>query len=328
MNKNPPVTQSKSAWNGLSVGGIDTRRVSASARWNWFWAVMPPSDPALILQLSAIPDTLPALPRLRNLEASIQTLPTGPVFYIRLKDHSQIEPFESLCRDVLDAGEQANTESDALERAIGRTFRWQYLLRGGRPGLLSEEEQKGLIGEIEILKLLIDSLDAKTALLAWIGPSGAPKDFELQGHCIEVKARRVAAYPKVKISNEHQLADVPGRRLWLSVLSVDKASAPQGQTLADYVRDVAATLREQDPSTLLDLDMRLADTGFDSLHDYSPWRWTTSPPEFYAVHDDFPRIVPPLSAGVENVAYSISLTECRKFRSDWESLKQQLINKD
>ena len=33
-------------WSGLEAGKVDTRRVSASARWNWFWAVMPRADVA------------------------------------------------------------------------------------------------------------------------------------------------------------------------------------------------------------------------------------------------------------------------------------------
>jgi hypothetical protein len=73
------------------------------------------------------------------------------------------------------AGELAETEAEALERAIGRTFRWHYLLRGGKPKVLSEEAQTGLVGEIEVLKLLIATLGAKPALAGWTGPSGAPK---------------------------------------------------------------------------------------------------------------------------------------------------------
>ncbi len=139
-----------------------------------------------------------------------------------------MELFETLCRDVMAAGEIAETEAEALDRALGRTFRWHYLLRGGKLEVLSEEAQKGLIGEIEILKLLIDNLGAKPALTAWMGPSGAPKDFELKADCIEVKARRGASQPAVKITNEHQLADVPNRRLWLAILAVDKVQSPHG----------------------------------------------------------------------------------------------------
>ena len=175
-------------WTGLVAGKVDTRRVDAKGRWSFFWAVMPRADVALVLQLAELPKPVPDLPKLRNLEIRFQTLPGGPILYIRLKDNAQMELFETLCRDVVAAAELAATEPEALERSIGRTFRWHYLLRGGRAEVLSEEAQKGLIGEIEVLKRLIAGIGAKPALMAWTGPSGAPKDFELREDCIEVKA--------------------------------------------------------------------------------------------------------------------------------------------
>ena len=90
-------------WSDLEAGKVDTRRVSASARWNWFWAVMPRADVALVLQLDDLPNPTPDLPKLRNLEIRFQTLPGGPILYIRLKDNAQLELFETLCRDVMAA---------------------------------------------------------------------------------------------------------------------------------------------------------------------------------------------------------------------------------
>lgn len=311
-------------WSGLEAGKVDTRRVSASARWNWFWAVMPRADVALVLRLSDLPNPAPDLPKLRSLEVRFQTLPGGPILYIRLKDNAQLELFETLCRDVMAAGELAETEAEALERAIGRTFRWHYLLRGGKLEMLSEEAQKGLIGEIEVLKLLIGTVGAKAALAAWTGPSGAPKDFELKADCIEVKARRGASQPFVKITNEHQLADVPDRRLWLAVLTVDKVQPPHGHTLTEYVSQVTELLERTEPSAIMDWDLHLADAGFDSLHDYSAWQWIVSVPVFHAVTENFPRIAAPVPLGVSSVSYALALSACTPFQTDWNVVREPL----
>ncbi|RBL71318.1 PD-(D/E)XK motif protein [Pseudomonas sp. MWU13-2625] len=313
-------------WSGLEAGRVDTRRVSASARWSWFWAVMPRTDAALLLQLGSLPEPTPDLPKLRNIKVQFQTLPGGPILYIRLKDASQLELFETLCRDVMASSELASTEAEALERAIGRTFRWHYLLRGGRPDVLSEEAQKGLLGEIEVLKLLISSLGAKAALAAWTGPSGAPKDFELKVGCIEVKARREASRPFVSIANEHQLADVPGRHLWLGVLSVDRVQLPQGLTLADHITEVTELLERTEPSARMDWDLHLSDAGYDVLHDYSPWRWVVSHPEFHHVADDFPRITAPVPLGVSDVNYTLALSACAPFKTDWDTVRSTLLS--
>lgn len=315
-------------WSGLEAGKVDTRRVAAAARWNWFWAVMPRADVALVLQLTSLPKPAPDLPKLRNLEIRFQTLPGGPILYIRLKDNAQLELFETLCRDVVAAGELAETEADALERTIGRTFRWHYLLRGGKPDVLSEEAQKGLIGEIAVLKLLIATVGAKQALVAWTGPSGAPKDFELNADCVEVKARRGASQPFVKITSEHQLADVPERRLWLGVLAVDKVQAPHGQTLTERVDEVTELLEQTEPSAIMDWDLHLADAGYDAMHDYSAWRWIVSLPEFHAVTEEFPRIAAPVPLGLAGVTYSLALSACAPFRTDWDIVRSNLIEKD
>jgi hypothetical protein len=314
-------------WAGLEAGKIDTRRVDAKGRWNFFWAVMPRADVALVLQLKDLPDPLPDLPKLKNLEIRFQTLPGGPILYIRLMDGAQLELFEVLCRDVVAAGEKAGAEPEALERAIGRTFRWHYLLRGGKPDVLSEEEQKGLIGELNVLKRLIAGLGPKSALSAWTGPSGAPKDFELKSDCIEVKARRGAAEPYVKISNEHQLAEVPDRRLWLAVLTVDKVQKPHGRTLTELVEEVSRLVEASEPSAILDWDLHLANAGYDPLHDYSAWRWIVSEPKFHAVTRSFPRLTAPVPLGVSDVTYALSLGACEPFVVETEVVEAGLFER-
>jgi hypothetical protein len=322
------VIPNDTPWSGLEAGKIDTRRVDASANWNWFWAVLPRADVALVLKLSSLPEPLPDLPNLKNLEIRFQTLPGGPILYIRLKDNAQLELFETLCRDVMASAELAETEAGALDRAIARTFRWHYLLRGGKQEALAEEAQKGLIGEIEVLKLLISTVGTTPALAAWTGPSGAPKDFELKADCIEVKARRGASQPFVKIANEYQLADVPGRRLWLGVLAVDKVHAPHGRTLTEYVTEVTDHLQQMEPHAITSWDLHLADAGFDTAHDYSAWRWIVSKPDFYVVSSDFPRIVSPVPEGVGSVTYALSLSACAPFQTDWGNLHSNLVEED
>ena len=304
---------SDTPWTGLEAGKIDTRRVNAHGKWDFFWAVMPRADVALVLQLAALPSPLPDLPKLQNLDMAFQTLPGGPILFVRLRDSSQLALFETLCRDIVAATADATTEAEALERTIGRTFRWLRLLRGGGLDVLSPDEQKGMIGELHVLKWLISGLGAKAAVTAWTGPSGAPKDFELPGDCIEVKARRAAAQPHVKISNEFQLADVPDRRIWLAVLAVDRVQPPLGRTLSEVVADLGGQILASDPGALMDWELHLADAGFDPAHDYSQWRWVTSEPEYHAVTETFPRIVVPVPQGVSSVSYALALSAIAPF---------------
>lgn len=185
-------------------------------------------------------------------------------------------------------GRSCRSRIDGCRKSDPSHFSLAQSAAGENSSILSDEEQKGLIGEIQVLKLLIAEMGAKSALSCWMGPSGAPKDFELPSDCIEVKARRAAAQPFVKISNEFQLADVPGRRLWLVVIAVDKVPDPLGETLMDVVSAIGAMIESDDQSAVMDWEVRVAEAGFDPDHDYSGSRWMVSEPEFYEVSEEFP----------------------------------------
>lgn len=314
---------SDSPWSDLKEDGIDSRRVDHAGKWSFFWAIMPGQDPALALVLDTPPAAAPGLPKLRSLETGFAFLSGGPTFYLRLKDHAQVELFETLCRDVISFTALATTEAEALTRAIARMCRWHYFLRGGRGGGLSEEEQKGLIGELVVLEWLSELIGPRAAIMAWTGPMGSPKDFELLRHCIEVKARRAAAQPYVRISNEFQLADVEGHRLWLSVLAVDKVTKPFGSSL-DVLVDRAASRFRGEADTELLWETAISASGYRVEDDYSEARWVDSDPAWHEVRDGFPRIDLPLRTGVGNLKYGIALAACAPFKVDLSEVSKAI----
>lgn len=125
----------------------------------------------------------------------------------------------------------------------------------------------------------------------------------------------------MKITSEHQLADVPERRLWLEVLAVDKVQPPYGQSLTEHVDDLTEQLERTEPSAIMDWELYLADAGYDAMHDCTAWRWIVSPPEFHAVADGFPRIAAPVPLGVACVTYALALSACAPFRTDWDVVR-------
>jgi hypothetical protein len=227
--------------------------------------------------------------------------------------------------DIIAASDGANDELEALRRVIQRTYRWHHLLEGGKLEALSEEAQKGLIGELQILDMLLDKMKPSDAIGAWTGPLGAPKDFELSANCIEVKARRGGSQPFVAISNEYQLADVLGSDVWLAVLSVEKAEAHKGLTLRDWVDALRARIVAQQPSALFDLERKLDALGYDATHDYSRWSWSIGPTRYHSVTSSFPRIAAPVISGVSQVKYSLSLEACESFAVDTETVLKRIF---
>ena len=312
-------------WDGLSAGGRDARRVSRIGRWDFFWGLADNNDPALLLRLSEEMVEHRPLPKIRSLDIRYVNADMGRMLVVRLKDRAQVEIFAVLCRDVVAASEQAKEAQGALRRAIGRTLRWHHLLRGGHAEGLSVEEQRGLVGELDFLQVLVNVRGPRAAIETWKGPEGAAKDFELTGLCVEVKARRGAARPHIQISSEDQLSSVDGAELVLRVCDVDASAKPEGLTLTDHVR-AADEILQSDLSAYAIWENALAATGFDHAHDYSERGWTVGKIHHYKVRPDFPRIVPPLTEGVGRVRYTVAIDSCMQFKLPDEEFATLLEN--
>jgi len=322
------MTKPENPWEGLSHGGVDARRVDPSARHDYFWVVGADSEPGLLLRLSEETEQVKPLPKMKSLELVYREVGGGRVLLLLLKDGEQRELFANLCRDIVRAGEEAISNQDALQRSVKRTLRWYHLLRGGRSDLLSLEEQRGLLGELQFLIRLIELIGARAAIEAWKGPFGAAKDFELDGCLIEVKARRGAAKPFVQISSEDQLADVDGSRLFLVVSPVDAAVKPNGQTLTDHVVILEKTFAAADPEAYQLWEEAIAAAGFDFDDDYTDRRWAVGKHLEFEVQGDFPRIVTPVPTGVSGVRYSISLDACAPYASASQDLDTLIVQRN
>jgi len=311
-------------WKDITPG--TARRVDRNGRHDFFWVRMPDQTPALVLQLSDDTEEYFPLPKLRNVGVFYRIVDGRKSYCITLSDRANIDLFETLCRDVVMAGEAAEDRKSALQRAVRRTTRWHHLLRGGGFGGLSLEEQRGLVGELAFLRELVAMIGPGPAVEAWRGPAESAKDFELPGIYFECKARRSAAHPKVRISSEAQLMDIEGARLFLRVQDVDTALQGDGLNLSAHVA-ATSQLFEDDIAAQDIWDQRLLETGYDPEEVEEKRTWHLGAVRVFEVSDGFPRITPPLSQGVEEVGYNIRLDACLGFEraTDLQELFREKI---
>lgn len=192
------------------------------------------------------------------------------------------------------------------------------MLKGGLDERLSNEEQKGLIGELRVLELvLLPRFSACDALEFWRGPEGAPKDFSIGNISIEAKAKRGAAQPYIAVTSENQLDEQGINRLFLAVTYIDEA-APELQnalTLTEYVERITNIAMANDAGSLGYLEGRLGEAGYSSEHDYSDQYWMIGKTRWYHVTGNFPRLSgSSMPDGLRKVTYSLDLSAC----DDWE----------
>lgn len=310
-------------WSGLSTGGKDSRRVDALGLWDWFWTIVPPNSPALALKLPFLPEQAKELPTLRGMQISIHATGDGALLLFKLQAPAEREVFKIFCRDVVDATKEAVSHLGALEAALSRTSRWHQLMRRGNNGLLSEEAQKGLMGEIGILEKLADRFGVEVAIDAWKGPYGSPKDFELGRTLLELKTKRLGARPFVKISSEFQLADVDAGKLYLGVTDINSATGSSGTTLTEMVEILTKRFSEHGSAQTIRFETALHEVGFDSTDDYSAFRWQTGTTAWYRVEGNFPRITS-APQGISDVTYSLALADCEPYLTDWTTITEEV----
>ncbi len=317
---------SEDPWAGIDPPaakvGISARRIAETGThaWGLYWGLDSHGHCLLILQHRSEHPPARRLPRLRGLLVEIQPTEdrSGERLVIRLTDGEQRELFRRFCLDVVDATRPSRTEEEAAERFLARTWRWHRLLRGGGDVRLSEEEQKGLVGELCVLEhRLIPALGPADAVLSWVGPNRAPKDFLIGRIGIESKAHSPHV-PRIRISSAGQLDAAGTARLFLHVVEVSDAPGHSSSVtvtdVASRVRDVVASL---DQSAAILFEERLGAAGLDWNDDYSDNPLLIGDAALYEVLEGFPRIVPPmLRPGVDDVEYSVALPRCESFRVD------------
>ena len=312
---------------------VAARRVDANLPWNFFWARS--VDGSVLLTLRHATGLAPTaqLPRLRDIEVTLSPPDESDtqLLVFKLLASNQRDIFQTLCEDIISAASQAESEAGAVSAALARTWRWHHLLRGGRGILLSPEEQKGLLGELFVLeRLLLPSIDASSAVTAWRGPMGAPKDFEIARVAIESKTRRGGATPSLSITSESQLDESGVDSLFLHVVELDEApmDGTQGVTLHDVAEGIRGRLLSLEPRSTGILETRLSAAGYRAEDDYSSHRWLEGATRIYLVSGGFPRITSgEIRSGVSNVRYSVSLADCDPFATSLNAVCNALTGR-
>ena len=323
MRRSDPWDGIRPPPDGRDLGGLLVRE---SQPHEMFRARDPAGRRVLLLVHDPVAIKGQSLPKLSGIEVvSRRRIDDGRgVLALHLESEDHAEIFGRLCDDIVETVASCEKEATAVRAFIVRTWKWHELLKGSRRAVLSGEDQLGLIGELHtLLHILAPTIGLKAAVGAWQGSSGAPKDFELPSACVECKARGASARAKVRITSEHQLADVPGCTLALLVhtFANDDRGSAGAVDLHGMVEAIRNAMRP-DAGHLLDrLNTKLDDAGYEAGHDYEV-RVIHRASEAYRVDKGFPRIVPgAYPEGPVEVSYDLPLPSIAAFGISGAELK-------
>lgn len=231
---------------------------------------------------------------------------------ILLADPAVADLFALMGADLVSEVERTDADGAAVERVLRRIALWRRFLQR-RGGLMTEEERRGLFGELHVLSIVMAADGTDAALEAWQGPVRKLHDFRFADGLVEVKSWRVESGARVHISQPDQIGVDPNRPLHLAAVQIS-VGGPAGHTL----RETAALLRSRMNGIQAQrFEELLAEYGYleaqaDEYHERMQVRGL----DVYEVRAGFPHVdVRSIPGGVVELRYGIELGALDQFRT-------------
>lgn len=222
--------------------------------------------------------------------------------------HGSLELFAAMVVDVVQAmsHESVADEQRLLRVFLGRIRAWQEFMRKGAQAL-SPETEIGLIGELTLLRAIIDSgVPPALAIESWVGPLDGIQDFVLGTGALEVKATLSAAGFPAKIGSLEQLDDSTRQPLFVAGTRLRQTDS--GQNLPEFVEAMRFEIKGEAEAERLLAERLLAAGYFDAHADRYPRRFALAGTRVLQVTEAFPRLTSgTVPAGIMSAKYEIDL---------------------
>jgi hypothetical protein len=226
------------------------------------------------------------------------------------KSAGSAELFAAMACDVvgaLDDAVAASADETKLLRVLtGRVGAWQEFMRKGTQ-VLGPEAEIGLIGELTLLRAIIDAgVPSTVAIESWVGPLDGIQDFKLGTGALEVKSTLSPSGFPAKIGSLEQLDDSTRQPLFVAGARLRQTTT--GQNLPEIVEAMRLSILGDAESERL-LTERLLAAGYIDAHaDRYPRRFEPAGIRVVEVAKDFPRLtLGNVPAGIMRTMYEIDL---------------------
>jgi hypothetical protein len=243
---------------------------------------------------------------------SIELLPNTTYLIMTLNDGEFNNLFDDLIVSLFNAIKDIQDVEVYSKVFIQTFYQWILFFSPANEDMLSKDMIKGLWGELVVLKELIevsDSYDINNVLSGWTGPYDQGHDFIYDDINIEVKTKHFKKV-FVSISSEHQLTIEAGKKLNLTVVSIDD-DLLNGCSLKLLVLKIKELIFERlgDFSIILKALLQKGVT-LQNIQEYDNYRF-----KLLTIHDydclkeGFPKIITTsLPSSLSNVKYDLNLT--------------------
>jgi hypothetical protein len=218
--------------------------------------------------------------------------------------------FEAMAQDLITLLADAlhEDEQTIADAVLARIRAWQDFMSYPRAGILSEDEEIGLYGEIVVLEQLLAALPDSAAVIdMWQGPLHGLHDFMLPVGALEAKATTSANGFRATIGSLEQLDLSIRSPIYLAAARL--AVSDGGSTLPQRVAQLRALLATRGGAAGQSFSARLLRAGYiDAFADRYTRHLIVSDLRWIEVSGDFPLLTAAsVPRGLVSARYVIDL---------------------
>jgi hypothetical protein len=238
------------------------------------------------------------------------SLPNLRLLALTRQEGARTDLFEAMAQDLIAllADARHEDEQTVADAVLARIRAWQDFMSYPRAGILSEDEEIGLHGELVVLEQLLAALpDTASVVDMWQGPLRGLHDFMLPVGALEVKSTTSVTGFRAQIGSLEQLDLSIRSPVYLAAARLAASNA--GLTLPQRVAQLRALLTPCGGQAAQSFSARLLRAGYvDAFADRYTRRLIVSDLRWFEVSADFPLLTAAsVPRGVVSARYVIDL---------------------
>lgn len=219
--------------------------------------------------------------------------------------------FNLVITDIIELLQTGISPNESVSRTLNK---WRQFWSGGQRRILTEDQMKGLFGELWFLLFWLLP-NGSSMINQWNGPSGSIHDFENESFSVEVKTTSSIRGHVHRINGIDQLDPPESGHLFFYSLRLRREQSA-ANSLPALVERIKSIIRTE--SIYLDqFERRLIQANYfqEFTEEYNEYRYRIIDERLYNINENFPRLTSALFQhgvpnGIERIEYDINLEIC------------------
>lgn len=236
---------------------------------------------------------------------------------IKLKNNNLLEIYLEFLENIIENIRFASNKTIVVNLILKKINIWIKFFKKKKFEGLSEEEIRGLIGELLFIKKFSANENFSTNILKWKGCENGLHDFDFKDKKAEIKT--FAQSGIIRISLPDQLDIEKNKKIYLICFGLSKKD---GQfSLNDLIAEIEEKLNDD---LLLIFKDKLKSYGYFEIHknDYNE-KYRNFDEHFYKITSEFPKILSKdTQSGITNISYGLDTNLLSSFDIGKNKIKE------